>query len=64
MFFFLILLSCYECMKYHIYTHPHILLENIEHQLCAIGLGPIGCMLSVLVVRATYVPGIGSLFSQ
>lgn len=43
---------------------PRILLENIEHQHCAVGLGPMGCMLSVLAVRAPYVPDIGSLCKQ
>ena len=51
-------------MKYCIYTYPHLLLENTEHRHCAIGLGPIGCMLSVLAVRAAYVPDISSLCKQ
>ena len=63
-FLFLILLSCYECMKYPVYTHPHMLLENMEHQHCAAGLAPVGCMLLVLVVRAAYVPDISSLCRQ
>lgn len=51
-------------MKYHTYTHPHIFLENIEHQHRAVSLGPVHYMPLVLVVCAAYVLDIGSLCKQ
>lgn len=39
-------------------------LRKIEHQHCAVDLGPIGCILSVLAVHAACMPDANSLCKQ